>query len=242
MRKTFFGDEYQKIQNWIYEKKRNSILNKIKRISVPVEIVGSEYGGYYINTEYFNSDDHYSVLSFGVGEDLSFDEEMVTKHNAEVFAFDPTPKSYKYVKKHILYQNSMFHFLPYGLSNETKKQHFYLPKNQSYVSGSIHKQSAVSNDWIEVEMLSFMDIIKKINISHIDLLKMDIEGSEFDVIQQILNSKIKIPLICLEVHDRLFDKKTGLKNLRLLIDSFTRFNYVLVYISERKNEMTFLKQ
>ena len=37
------------------------------------------------------------VLSFGIGEDLSFSETVIKELNATVYAYDPTPKAAAYV-------------------------------------------------------------------------------------------------------------------------------------------------
>lgn len=70
---------------------------------------------------------------------------------------------------------------------------------------------------------------------------MDIEGSEFDVMDQILSSDIYISQICLEVHDYLFNDGTAYEKLSWIINLLKTNGYKLVYLSGSKYEMTFVK-
>ena len=54
-------------------------------------------------------------------------------------------------------------------------------------------------------MKTFDDITRELNHTHIDVLKMDIEGSEYDVIDTILASPVTIDQILVEFHDRDFE-------------------------------------
>lgn len=49
----------------------------------------------------------------------------------------------------------------------------------------------------------------------IDILKMDIEGMKFSIFDDIVNSKIDVQQICVEVHDRFYiDGNNRLKEMR----------------------------
>lgn len=54
------------------------------------------------------------VYSLGIGEDLSFSEKIIADTNCSIFAFDPTPKSIKYVKESEIYKNPRFKFYTCG--------------------------------------------------------------------------------------------------------------------------------
>lgn len=221
--------------------KRASIIKSSNKVSTKLKQFGNEYGGYQLATDFISNTSELTVLSFGIGEDLSFDEELMNTYDARIYAFDPTPRTKNYVQNHVLSQNSKFHFFPYGLSDADKMQTFYFPKVKEYVSCSTHKQDSVGDASCQVEMKKFTTIIKECNISKIDILKMDIEGSEFDVMDQILSSDICISQICLEVHDYLFNDGTAYEKLSWIINLLKTNGYKLAYLSESKYEMTFVK-
>lgn len=52
--------------------------------------------------------------------------------------------------------------------------------------------------------------------NEIDILKMDIEGSEFKVIDNMMNPHLEMidfQILCVETHERFFETKTCISNL-----------------------------
>lgn len=215
-------------------KKDNFVIRKQK--SAKVVWVGNEYGGFGVCDGLIK--DKPLVYSFGIGEDISFDMGLIEKYNAEIFAFDPTPRSIKWVNENV--KNERFHFYPYGLSDNDAKENFYLPKNEDFVSGSSFVHTGLMNNPIEVDMFCLATIMNEMGHRYIDLLKLDIEGSEFKVIPNILNELgIGINQICVEVHGRFWGAE-GYKKNRELIDIMTKSGYSLVYVSDTFEELTFI--
>jgi hypothetical protein len=100
------------------------------QIKIEKEWMGSKSCGFYIIPSFLNKDS--IVYSFGVGEDISFDEDVITKFRCKVYAFDPTPKSKLFVEKHTNSNKFIFH--DYGIADYDGKAKFYLPENPEYVS------------------------------------------------------------------------------------------------------------
>lgn len=76
----------------------------------------------------------------------------------------------------------------YGLNTEDGVFPFYLPNNKEYVSCSVSKLGR-SSDYINVRVKTINTIMKELNHTHIDLLKIDIENIECDVLEKMLNDK-----------------------------------------------------
>ena len=89
-------------------------------------------------------------------------------------------------------------------------------------------------------MKSFKDILKMYNHDQIDVLKMDIEGSEYDVIASILNSKIEIGQILIEFHNRFFED--GFSRTKKAIKLLRSSGFELFAISDSKEELSFVKR
>lgn len=182
------------------------------------------------------------VYSFGVGEDLSFSEQLVQKwEQCEIFAFDPTPKAIKFVEQFDKSVFSRFEFYPMGLSDKNITTDFYLPQNPDYVSGSeLNSPIVDSNNIVKVQMHTMKYIMDMLGHKHVDLVKMNIEGSEFAAIIQMLEEVEGIEQICVEFHHRFYsDGEIRLKNT---LDSLQSHGYVLVNTSKSKKKMTFLKE
>lgn len=178
------------------------------------------------------------VYSFGIGEDASFDLEMIKRYGAKVYAFDPTPKSIEWVSK----QNwpKSFHFFPYGLSKKDGIERFYLPKNTSFVSGSISVESnnIDRENAVDVPMKNIRSIIEEMGHTYIDVLKMDIEGTEFDVLDDILALNC-IGQICAEIH--YFFYQDGKRRLSNFIKTMNNSGYMLAAKTEDMEVFTFVK-
>jgi FkbM family methyltransferase len=196
---------------------------------------GNSYGGFYVFPGCLNANS--IVYSFGIGEDISFDKAIIENHNCSVFGFDPTPKSINWVMGQKLPDG--FKFFEYGINDKSGLVDFYLPKNPEHVSGSFTIQKNVDiNEKVTVQMKSFIDITHELGHKHIDVLKMDIEGAEYNVLEDILNSKITITQILIEFHDRFiengkFKSKQAIKKLKdngfeifAISDSFEEISFI----------------
>ncbi|MGH9954648.1 MAG: hypothetical protein ACRD39_03175, partial [Nitrososphaeraceae archaeon] len=116
---------------------KNSHLNK--SITCKHKWYGNYYGGFYVCPVILHEKS--IVYSFGIGEDISFDKDIIEHHNCLVFGFDPTPKSINWLKNQQL--PSHFKFYEFGISHKSGVVDFYLPKKSGHVSGSITVQSNV---------------------------------------------------------------------------------------------------
>jgi len=163
---------------------------------------GNQYGGFYVYPDLLNENS--IIYSFGIGRDISFDTTVIKNHNCRVFGFDPTPKSIDWIKSQDIPSKFTFHDV--GISDKSGFCDFYFPKNPDNVSGSIVVQDNIDVcEKTTVKMRSIKDITNELAHTHIDILKMDIEGAEYSVIENILDSDISIDQILIEFHDRFVE-------------------------------------
>ncbi|MDM8553314.1 FkbM family methyltransferase [Desulfococcaceae bacterium HSG7] len=206
-------------------------------VSVNKKWYGNQYGGFYVCPDLL--DQNSIVYSFGIGEDVSFDVLMIKNHNCRVFGFDPTPKSINWVKKQSDTLSSNFIFYEYGIGEKCGIVDFFLPKNNKHVSGSFVIQKYVDdNQTITVELKSFAVITDELGHNQIDVLKMDIEGGEYTVLEGILNSPIQINQILVEFHDRFFEDGK-LKTINC-INILHSYGYEIFAISDTFEEISFI--
>jgi FkbM family methyltransferase len=198
---------------------------------------GNAHAGFYLCPEFL--DQNSIVYSFGIGENVSFDKAVIEKHDCHVFGFDPTPKSINWIKGQKLHEK--FHFSEFGISNKSGLVDFYLPNNPEYVSGSSITQKNVDvRNKVSVGMKSLADIMNELGHKHIDVLKMDIEGSEYDVIENILNAKISITQILVEFHDR-FVENGNLKS-KQTVEALKSNGYEIFAVSDSFEEISFINK
>lgn len=185
--------------------KRDRVSHLKRNINVKHKWHGNCYGGFYLIPDILNENS--IVYSFGVGKDISFDLSIIGKYNCQVFAFDPTPVSVEWVQSQKTPSN--FTFFNYGIDTQTGTSIFYINKNPKTISGSV-LNNYITNDSVKivVPMKSFQSIVQDLNHNHIHVVKLDIEGAEYSVLENILNTPITIDQILVEFHDRLINNSS----------------------------------
>jgi FkbM family methyltransferase len=104
------------------------------------------------------------------------------------------------VKTQELPQNIQFSGI--GIASFDGVSTFYPPKNPNHVSHSLQKHRGVQSKGVEAEFRRVSTIMKQLNHDCVDLMKMDIEGAEYDVIADIAKSDLCINQLCVEFHHR----------------------------------------
>lgn len=211
-----------------------SIIHLLPQIIISKEWYGSSYGGFYVHPEIINKDS--IIYSFGVGKDLSFDLKLLKNHNCNIFAFDPTPNSIQWVSRQTLHKK--IQFFPFGISTFDGDTLFHIPINKKRISGSLLSISEENSTTILVIMKTLTTIMSELNHKEIDLLKMDIEGAEYDVIPEILKSQIYPKQLIVEFHDRMVENKT--KNSHNIVQLMEQHGYKVFANSVSFEEISFI--
>lgn len=218
----------------LLKRKRKQIKEKFKLFKLEFKgnkfkrWYGSEYGGFFVCEEILKNREQIIVYSCGVGNDISFDIKIMKKHKqSKVFAFDPTPISIKWIENQQLPEN--FHFFPIGINDKNGKEKMYIPKNFG-VSYGVFNWSNENKDEVIVEMQTLENIAEVNEHKFIDILKMDIEGSEFAVLNSLNFKKIQFGQILVEFHERFL--KNGYKVLQKTISFLEENGYECFAVSD----------
>jgi FkbM family methyltransferase len=208
------------------------------RTSVRVDkaFYGDAGGGFFAAPGFLGPDS--VVCSLGIGENATFDQAIIARNGCRVFGFDPTPKSIAWVARQEGLRDR-FAFFPFGIAASTGPAELFLPKDDRYVSGSLLKQ-----DWVDgsrgvtVEMKSWPDIVAAMGAPRVDILKMDIEGAEYLVLDSILAGPVPVGQILVEFHDRLF--RDGKARTREAVAKLKARGYGIFAVSPSGEEVSFI--
>jgi len=166
-------------------------------VSVPSIRLGTEYGGYAVMLDEVQPES--VVYSFGLGEDVSFDLALIERTSCQVFGFDPTPRSIAWVKAQSL--PAGFHVRELGIAAHDGQASFAPPQNPAHISHSMVAPSAASaENGLSFEVRRLTTVMRDLGHERIDLLKMDVEGAEYDVLEDLLQGQVRPRQILVEFH------------------------------------------
>ncbi|MDR0569419.1 MAG: FkbM family methyltransferase [Spirochaetaceae bacterium] len=219
---------------WLYPKikkiiKRYYRTKKYSAFRCPYQWLGTEYGGFDVCLDLLDSKKERNIIvySAGVGCDISFDEELMRRYkNIEIYAFDPTPLSINWIKKQRL--PSEYRFIPLGIGSQKGKETMYLPKSYG-VSFTVYDWDISNQATIEVEMETINGFMKTNGHTFVDILKLDIEGSEFSVLKTMDFTEVSFGQILIEFHDRFI--KNGKDALTAIIARLQENGYYCFAVS-----------
>jgi len=175
------------------------------------------------------------VYSFGVGEDVSFDLELIRRFDATIHAFDPTPRSIAWIANQQLPES--FHFHPCGIADRDGVCSFLPPANPAHVSHTMIARESASPR-LELPVKRMRSFLAELQHSRIDVLKMDIEGAEYTVIDDLVASGIVVKQLLVEFHHRW--KEVGVSRTKQAVRKLNAAGYRIFAVSPNGEEYGFL--
>jgi FkbM family methyltransferase len=144
----------------------------------------------------------YQKVIFDIGANIGFYSlrAAVSNKKSTVYAFEPNPKVYQRLTKNIS-MNNINNVIPYQLAIGNKSGFIKFQEEISTWTSRII-ESPNDDGLIVVPIMTIDDFLEKNNkIQYIDLMKIDVEGFEYETIKGAEKSLKKIKLIVLEYHN-----------------------------------------
>ena len=171
--------------------------------------------------------------------------------NQNILLVEPVPYNIDLLKVNTAkYNNITIEISAVSEKNEIKKFYYVKPdaveklgKHWASGIGSFDKQHILNHknkrflvsdtdiEQIDIQYLTFSNLIEKYSISSIDLLQIDVEGAEFQILNSINFEKIEIKKIIFEFKhfDGTFKEGPKLKSIK---EKLISFNYQLKEIDK----------
>ena len=207
---------------------------------IPKEIDTAKlYGGNHgWVVDYSKLNSNSVVYSVGVGSNIDFDLALIEELKLAVYAFDPTPRSIEWIKKQSL--SKSFKFIPVGLGSNDGEMEFFPPRKESSTHFSpVDRYDNLGVETIKAPVKTLKSLAQEFGHQTIDLLKMDIEGAEYDVIDNLEEQEVEINQILIEFHHMY--KGISLDDTKNAIDKLRKLGFELFHISQRTYEFSFRK-
>jgi FkbM family methyltransferase len=210
--------------------KAKRLVGKELRLKPDLEVDCVSDGGWNYDSSLL---DPFSIVySLGVGDLIDFDLGVIKRCQSSVYAFDPTPSSRTYVESDE--RPRQFHFHPWAAAGEDGTLVLYpRVKHDGSLSDdmfTLQPEDASTEAGISVPAYSVETLTQKLGHSRIDLLKMDIEGAEYDVLEGMLATDIRPKQLLVEFHHRYIDN--GLKRTADIIARLRESGYQIISVAE----------
>lgn len=202
-------------------------------IDVAKDTIGSAYGSHTVLRD--SLDARSVIYSFGVGEDVSFDLGLIERYGCAVHAFDPTARSLAWARSNV--DHLLWKLHPIGIAAEDGETEFSSPANKAHVSFFRANDGAIGADPVQLTVRSLPTIMNELSHDHIDLLKMDVEGFEYEVLHAMLETPLRPTQIAVEFHHRMYGYTAAATNEAVL--ALRRNGYCLFHVSDTGREYSF---
>jgi len=210
----------------LYVKDPKSIITdfRIKSRLKKARLLGLEH--HKPNFLYMDSfTENSKIIDVGCGYEADFSVHLIEKYNLKSFGVDPTQKHISSLKEISKKTENKFSHLQLAVSSRCGTIIFN--ETQQNESGSIFEDHCnIFNDEIknyEVESVTIGELIKRIDVDKIEILKLDIEGAEYDLLSKVTKEELNaVNQLYVEFHHRVVkrytanDTKTIVERINLL--------------------------
>jgi len=203
-------------------------------VALPTVRLGSDYGGWDVHLAGLNADS--IIYSAGVGEDVSFDVELIERLGARVHAFDPTPRSIEWANRASLPEAFRLH--EFGIAAADGQAAFHPPADKRHVSHTVLDIPGRPGQAVTLPVLRLSSIMARLGHERVDLLKLDVEGAEYQVIDDIVAAGLRPGQLLVEFHHRF--PGVGLGRTRRAIRRLRNAGYRLFSVSASAEEFGFV--
>jgi FkbM family methyltransferase len=180
------------------------------------------------------------VFGLGVGRNIDFELGLIRNHAATVETFDPTPSSAAWLQTQQLPPGFRHH--PWAVVATDGA--IQLEERKATRAGGAPMLSVVSSGrsnagTITAEGYRLSSVVARLQCDVPDLLRMDIEGAEYAVLDDMLATGVLPAQLLVEFHHRF--PQIGLEATRRAIAGLRAAGYRIAAVSDTGREVTFLR-
>jgi FkbM family methyltransferase len=159
-----------------------------------IEVGDLNYGGYVLPSTLLGED---SVCYLaGTGEDISFDLGVIARFGCPVHALDPVPRAAEHVAVAAAHEQRLV-FHPVALWSKDETLTFHAPRESGYVSQSAINLHNTKPDFT-ASARAVSSLMAELGHERIDLLKVSAEGSEYEILEHVVDHQIDVRVLCVE--------------------------------------------
>ncbi|WP_297276255.1 FkbM family methyltransferase [uncultured Brachyspira sp.] len=157
------------------------------------------------------------------GANMGLFTRLVDIQKGICYSFEPNVSLYNHLSKR--YKNSKnIHIYNNAVSNKNEKVKFFTSGNNYINDQGFTMSYKMSDSYVEIESIKFSNFLKNeilTKYNFIYLVKIDIEGEEFNVLEDIINEQLYnyIGYIFVETHERFLENgEERMQKIKKLIE------------------------
>lgn len=158
--------------------------------------LGTTYGGWRIPDGAVGEGD--ICYCVGAGGDISFDLELIHRHGAVVRAVDPVQKYGDEALRQVG-GDPRFSFRVAALATRDgpiRMQPHHESSSASLSAAGLYE----TEEWTEVAGLTLTSLMREFGDDHIDLLKLDLEGLEYELVPTLDLVAVGVRVFAIQLH------------------------------------------
>lgn len=214
-------------------RRRGSLIHRPTYRPRSVAYLGSDYGGWTVIPGLI--DGQSVVYSVGVGSDVTFDLALIERFGCTVHAFDPTPMAREWIARQQVPAEFVFH--PIGLADKDEEVPFAMPLQEGWDSFSLPPEGS-SGQVVHCPVRRLETLAADLGHARIDVLKMDIEGFEYAVIDDVLAGPLRPAQWLIEFHHTMMHFVP--EQTRRAVSQLEEAGYRLFEVSNVGHEYSFV--
>ena len=163
------------------------------RLPSGYERLGTKYGGWWLDSSLIG--DQPLLVDCGLGEDISFPDAFLDRFGGRVIGVAANPRSLDYCRRHCpegmeIRPQAMWKTAGETLTFHLPRPQDQLPKGADGVSGSLmdSHEYVEGGQQVNVTTTSLLELLSDTGRAQCDVLKLDIEGAEYEVLEELCQS------------------------------------------------------
>ena len=156
------------------------------------ERLGTRYGGWWLYAPALGPEP--LLVDCGLGKDISFPVAFLERFGGKVIGVDPNPAALEYSRAHCpanmeIRAEALWSEAGQKLSFHLPRSADLLPEGADGVSGSLlASHGYAGEEKLEVRTTSLSELLQQAGRSECAVLKLDIEGAEYEVLKALCSS------------------------------------------------------
>ena len=160
------------------------------------------------------------------GYEGQWSDDIFSKYDCNIYIFEPVQDFAENIKKRFA-DNKKIQIYPFGLSDKNSNEKIY---SNNFKSSLFKKEGNIT----EIKLVKFSDFFLQNNINFIDLMKINVEGGEYDLLEELIKTGLvkKVKNIQVQFHNFVPNAKDRMEKIQSKLEKTHKLTYQFKFVWE----------